>query len=68
MFRGGNSRIAYLYVADGNSGRVLRFRAPPAPTLSVHHVNNQTPLTGTGTTEPNARVDVFLTTRPCRSP
>ena len=49
-----------LYVADGVAGRVLRFLASPAPTLSLPAFTNQSPLTVTGTTEPNAEVELFL--------
>jgi len=48
-----------LYVADGSSGRVLRFRAPPAPTLTAPAITDQSPLTLTGATRPAARVDLF---------
>jgi len=48
-----------LYVADGHSGRVLRFRAPPAPTVSAPAVTNQSPLAVTGTTLAEARVALF---------
>src|SRR5262249_1083544 len=35
-----------LYVADGRSGRVIRFRAPPPPTVSVlPRFTNRSPLT-----------------------
>ena len=50
----------HLYVADGHSGRVLRFRAPPAPTVHAPALTNQSPLTVTGTTTHGARVDLFL--------
>ena len=50
----------HLYVADGNAGRVLRFLAPAAPTLTgVPSFTNQASVTLTGTTAPNARVDAF---------
>ncbi len=49
-----------LYLADGKAGRLLRFRAPAAPTLSAPAITNQSPLTLTGTTDPGARVDLFL--------
>ena len=49
-----------LYVADGPSGRVLRFRAPPAPTVSASAVTTQSPVPVTGTTLPGARVDLFV--------
>ena len=53
-----------LYVADGTSGRVLRFRAPPPPTLTVPTVTTHSPLTVTGSTEARARVDLFLNDAP----
>jgi hypothetical protein len=49
-----------LYVADGHSGRVLRFRAPPAPTVHAPAVTRQSPVPLTGTTSPRARVDLFV--------
>ena len=48
-----------LYVADGPSGRVLRFRAPPAPAVTAPALTNQSPALVTGTTLPGARVDLF---------
>ena len=53
-----------LYVADGPSGRVLRFRAPPAPTVSAPAMTNQSPVEVTGTTLPGARVDLFVSDVP----
>ena len=51
----------HLYVADGGSGRVIRFLAPLAPTLTgVPRFTNRTPLPVSGTTVPNARLDVFV--------
>ncbi|MBI3000281.1 MAG: hypothetical protein HYY46_17795, partial [Deltaproteobacteria bacterium] len=53
-----------LYVADDNGdkkGRIIRFRAPPSPLLTVSPFTNQTPLTLTGTTEANSRIDAFVT-------
>ena len=47
-----------LYVTDG--GRVLRFLAPRAPTLSPPAFTSQSLLTVTGMTEPSAEVDLFL--------
>src|SRR5262249_47990707 len=47
-----------LYVTD--AGRVLRFLAPQAPVLSPPAFTNQSPLTVTGTTEPNAEIDIFV--------
>lgn len=49
-----------LYLADGKAGRLLRFVAPPPPILTVPLFTNQSPLTLTGTTEPNSRIDTFL--------
>jgi Bacterial Ig domain/NHL repeat len=50
-----------LYVADGHSGRLLRFRAPPAPTLTgLPAFTRESPLTVTGTGEAIARVDLFV--------
>ena len=43
--------LGHLYVADGDAGRVLRFLAPGAPTLSTPGFTNQSPLTITGETE-----------------
>ena len=51
----------HLYVADGGSERVIRFLAPLAPTLTgVPRFTNRTPLPVSGTTVPNARLDVFV--------
>jgi RHS repeat-associated protein len=50
-----------LYVADGKSGRLYRFRAPPAPTLgALPQVTRQPSLAVTGTTEARSKVDVFV--------
>lgn len=50
-----------LYVADGSSGRLLRFRAPPAPSLTGLPVfTRESPLTVSGTAVPIARVDLFV--------
>ena len=48
-----------LYIADGVSpGRVLRFRAPPAPELSpLPAVTNEPSIQVRGITQPQARVD-----------
>jgi hypothetical protein len=46
--------------ADGTGGRVVQSRAPPAPTLTVPKFTGQSTMTVTGTTEPGARVDVFV--------
>ena len=55
----------HLYVGDGNAGRVLRFLAPAAPMLGrVPAFTTQPTVTLTGTTIPNARVDVFVNDRP----
>jgi sugar lactone lactonase YvrE len=52
-----------LYVADDR--RVLRFRAPPAPSFTgLPAFTNQSPLTLTGTAEPSARVDLFINESP----
>ncbi|HEX6210996.1 MAG TPA: NHL repeat-containing protein, partial [Methylomirabilota bacterium] len=53
-------RQGHLYVADGNAGRVLRFLAPPAPTLAgVPSFTSQPSITLGGSTVPQARVDAF---------
>jgi RHS repeat-associated protein len=50
-----------LYVADGKSGRLLRFRAPAVPSLdALASATNQPTATVSGTTEADARVDVFV--------
>lgn len=49
-----------LLVADGRRGRVVRFRAPPGPTLNIREFISQLPFPLAGTTEGGARVDVFL--------
>lgn len=50
-----------LYVADGNSGRLVRFHAPPIPSLAgLPAFTNQSPLAVTGTAVPGARVDLFV--------
>jgi len=49
-----------LLLVDGNSGRVLRFRAPPSPAVIVPSFTNQSPLTVQGKTEANSRIDAFL--------
>jgi sugar lactone lactonase YvrE len=54
-----------LYVADGDAGRVVRFLAPVPPTLTdLPRFTNRTPLPVSGTTVPNARLDVFVDTSP----
>jgi sugar lactone lactonase YvrE len=55
----------HLYVADGNAGRVLRFLAPAPPALTgLPRFTNRTPLALSGTTLPNARIDVLTDTLP----
>lgn len=49
-----------LYLADGKEGRLIRFRAPPAPGLIFPSFTNRSPLLVHGATEPNSRVDAFL--------
>ena len=49
-----------LYVADGKAGRLLKFRPPPAPTLTAPALTDHSPLTITGTADPGARVDLFV--------
>jgi hypothetical protein len=50
-----------LYAADGERGGLIRFRAPPAPTLdALPEFFNHKPLAGTGTADAGARVDVFV--------
>lgn len=47
-----------LYVADGRTGRVLRFPAPPAPVLdAMSPFTAGAAVTLAGTAEPGARVD-----------
>ena len=53
-------REGHLYVADGASGRVVRFRAPAAPTLRMPSLTRESAITVTGTTEPDARVEIFV--------
>ena len=53
-----------LYVADGGSGRVLRFRAPHPPVLTVPAVTNLSPLAVTGHAPVGSRVDVFVNDGP----
>src|SRR4030095_2937250 len=54
-----------LYVADGDAGRVVRFLAPVPPTLTgLPRFTNRTPLPVSGTTVPNARLDMFVDTSP----
>jgi sugar lactone lactonase YvrE len=50
-----------LYLADGRSGRVVRFLASSAPSLAgIPQFTNQAALNVRGQTEPLARVDLFL--------
>ncbi len=52
-----------LLVADdrgGTRGRLLRFRAPPAPQVNIPPFTRLSPLTVTGSTERNSRIDAFL--------
>jgi RHS repeat-associated protein len=54
-------RDGALYVADGKSGRLYRFRAPPAPILgALPRFSRTATLAVSGTTEAGARVDVFM--------
>ena len=53
-----------LYVADGSSGRVLRFLAPAAPVVTSALFTSQSPFALTGTTAPGARVDVIVDDTP----
>ncbi|MGH7331184.1 MAG: Ig-like domain-containing protein [Candidatus Rokuibacteriota bacterium] len=50
-----------LYLADGRAGRLFRFRAPPAPVINaLPSFTRQSPITVSGTTEPKARLDLFV--------
>jgi hypothetical protein len=50
-----------LYVADGRSGRLVRFPAPPPPRLDEPAAyTSQSPLPVSGTAVPNARIDLFI--------
>lgn len=50
-----------LYVADGASGRLLRFRAPGPPTLGALPAFTREPVVPVhGTTDPGARVELLL--------
>src|SRR5439155_3501400 len=49
-----------LLVADGARGRVVRFRAPSAPTMTTPPFTNRAALTVTGLGEPDATVDVVV--------
>src|SRR5260370_18151307 len=57
-------REGNLYVADGDAGRILRFAAPPPPTLTTPAFTNQTTLAASGTAQARARVDVFVGAAP----
>jgi len=50
-----------LYVADGKSGRLYRFRAPSAPTLgTLPELTRQPSLVVTGTTEAHSKLDISV--------
>lgn len=49
-----------FFLADGSSGQVVKFLAPSSPVLTVPTATRQSPVTATGTTEPGARIDVFV--------
>jgi RHS repeat-associated protein len=52
-----------LYVADnpgGKKGRVIRFGAPPPPTVVFPSFTNRSPLALNGTSEARSRIDAFL--------
>lgn len=50
-----------LYVADGKSGRLYRFRAPAAPALGpLARFSRSATVAVSGATEAGARVDVFV--------
>lgn len=49
-----------LYVADGRGGRVVRYGAPAAPSLTVPSLTSEPVVPLTGLTEPGARVDAWL--------
>src|SRR5207237_228835 len=49
-----------LYVADGKSGRLYRFQAPPVPALdALPPASKLRSIPISGTTEPRARIDIF---------
>jgi hypothetical protein len=51
----------HLYVADGRSGRVVRFGAPPPPALApLPAFTARSPLAVAGTADAGARLDVRL--------
>ncbi len=49
-----------LYLADGSSGRIVRFRAPRPPALAIPSVTNLSSLVVTGRAHRGSRVDVFV--------
>jgi sugar lactone lactonase YvrE len=49
-----------LFLVDGSSGRVLKFSAPAPPVVTVPAATNQGTVTLDGTTEPHARIDLFV--------
>jgi sugar lactone lactonase YvrE len=50
-----------LYIADGRTGRLVRFTAPPPPKLAeLPAFTNVSPLAVSGTTVPSARIDLFV--------
>jgi len=54
--------LGNLYVADdngGKKGRIIRFRAPPPPTLVFPSFTNQASFIIHGTTDPQSRIDAF---------
>lgn len=53
-----------LYLADGHSGRVLKFHAPAPPSLKPPPATNQSAVMVAGTAAPGARVDVFVNDAP----
>ena len=49
-----------LYVADGKSGRLYRFEAPPAPAVrTLPQFSTGRAVAVTGTAEPDSQLDVF---------
>jgi sugar lactone lactonase YvrE len=53
--------LGHLYVADGNAGRVLRFLAPPPPTMAAVAPFTRLVTIGlSGFTSPHARVDALI--------
>src|SRR5262249_15198401 len=50
-----------LYVADGKSGRLYRFAAPPMPSVRTPpQFSTVRAITVSGTSEPDSRLDVFV--------